>query len=60
MAIQQVSVTKMRTNFECEKCENTVHWSISEAISNGPPVCPNCNIKMKLVDAEIRSQMVFA
>lgn len=60
MGMQQVSTTKIDVNFECEKCERTTQSSISNAISDGTPMCPNCNVKMELVDAEVTSQMVFA
>jgi len=60
MGMQQVSTTKIDVNFECEKCERTTQCSISEAIENGTPMCPDCDEEMKLVDAEVSSQMVFA
>jgi len=60
MGMQQVSTTKIDVNFECEKCQRTEQCGMAEAIENGAPMCQQCNIKMDLVDAEVRSQMVFA
>ena len=60
MGMQQVSITKISVNFECENCGNTVKSLIADAIETGAPMCPNCDEEMLLVDGEINSQMVFA
>ena len=60
MGMQQVSTTKITVNFECGECGHTENCLIPEAIENGAPMCPDCDIEMELVDAEVNSQMVFA
>lgn len=56
--MQQVSLVKVQVNFECEHCGVQKQVNITEAVSEGAPVCCNGD-EMDMVDCEIDSQMVF-
>jgi len=36
------------SHFDCDECNAKEHCSVSEAIYNGPPMCPECNVEMEI------------
>jgi hypothetical protein len=56
--MQQVSLQKVRVNFECEHCGETAQEDIAIAIENGAPICCNGD-QMDMVDCEVDSKMQF-
>lgn len=60
METRQTLETEIAVNFKCKKCGRTTQRSISNAILHGLPICTECDVEMKLVNADVSSQIVFA
>ena len=51
--MKTVSLIKVDVKFECPSCGKDQSCNVVEAVENGPPVCPDCEEVMDIIECEV-------